>query len=252
MNDAFGHPQSVVVLGGTSDIAGALLERWAGRCRSLVLAGRDDVALDKVADRFRTSTSHVETVTFDASDVVNAQATVAHCFEAASEPVDVVVMAVGELGDQGVDERDPKRVTSMVTVNFVWPAAALTTAAERLRNQGYGRIVVLSSVAGVRVRRANYVYGSAKYGLDGFALGLSEALDGCGVSLHLVRPGFVRTKMTAGRPAAPFAVDADRVAGDIVAGIERRHSVIWSPPAVGWLFSVLRMLPSAIWRRLPG
>jgi len=111
---------------------------------------------------------------------------------------------------------------------------------------------VLSSVAGVRVRRANYVYGAAKYGLDGFAQGLSETLDGSGVSLYLVRPGFVRTKMTAGRPAAPFAVDADRVGADIVAGIERGRPVIWSPPALGWLFSVLRLLPRPIWRRLPG
>jgi decaprenylphospho-beta-D-erythro-pentofuranosid-2-ulose 2-reductase len=251
VNDAFGRPQSVVVLGGTSDIAGALLDRWAERCRSLVLAGRDHAGLEKVAGRFRSSASQVETVTFDAA-AGDAQATVARCFDAAPEPVDVVVMAVGELGEQHADERDPDRVADMVTINFTWPAAALTAAAECLRRQGHGRIVVLSSVAGVRVRRANYVYGAAKYGLDGFALGLADTLDASGVSLHLVRPGFVRTKMTAGRPAAPFAVDSDRVAADIVAGIARGQPVIWSPPAVGWLFSVLRILPEPIWRRLPG
>ena len=251
MNDAFGRPQSVVVLGGTSDIAGAVLERWSDRCRSLVLAGRDHAELEKVAARFRSSTSQVATLTFDAASG-DAQGTIARCFDAASEPVDVVVMAVGELGQQEIDEREPDRVADVVTINFTWPAAALTAAAESLRRQGHGRIIVLSSVAGVRVRRANYVYGAAKYGLDGFAQGLSETLDGSGVSLHLVRPGFVRTKMTAGRPAAPFAVDADRVAADIVAGIERGRPVIWSPPALGWVFSVLRLLPRPIWRRLPG
>ena len=202
MNDAFGRPQSVVVLGGTSDIAGAVLERWSDRCRSLVLAGRDHAELEKVAARFRSSTSQVATLTFDAASG-DAQGTIARCFDAASEPVDVVVMAVGELGQQEIDEREPDRVADVVTINFTWPAAALTAAAESLRRQGHGRIIVLSSVAGVRVRRANYVYGAAKYGLDGFAQGLSETLDGSGVSLHLVRPGFVRTKMTAGRPAAP-------------------------------------------------
>jgi decaprenylphospho-beta-D-erythro-pentofuranosid-2-ulose 2-reductase len=251
MNDAFGHPQSVVVLGGTSDIARALLEQWTSRCRTLVLAGRDKSGLDKVREGFSGSTASVQAVTFDAM-TGDAGVTVRRCFDAAGEAVDVVVMAVGELGDQGADEHDPDRVSHMVTVNFTWPAAALTTAADLLRRQGHGRIVVLSSVAGARVRRANFVYGSAKYGLDGFTQGLSEASRGTGVSVHLVRPGFVRTKMTEGRPSAPFAVDADRVAADIVAGIQRNRAVIWSPPQVGWLFRVFRYLPDPIWRRLPG
>jgi decaprenylphospho-beta-D-erythro-pentofuranosid-2-ulose 2-reductase len=251
VNDAFGRPQSVVVLGGTSDIAGSLVALWSARCRSLVLAGRDQEQLDKVAARFGASISSVATVVFDATKD-DADTTVARCFAAAAEAVDVVVMAVGELGDQEVDEHDPARIARMLAVNFAWPAAALAAAATSLQKQGHGRIVVLSSVAGVRVRRANFVYGSAKYGLDGFAQGLSEALEGSGVSLHLVRPGFVRTKMTEGRPAAPFAVDADRVAADVVAGLERNRSVIWSPPVVGWVFSVLRHLPRSLWRRLPG
>ena len=78
---------------------------------------------------------------------------------------------------------------------------------------------MLSSVAGIRVRRSNFVYGSAKSGLDAFAQGLCEALHGTGVSLYIVRPGFVRTKMTAGRSSAPFAVEAPRVASDIVLGL---------------------------------
>ena len=90
-----------------------------------------------------------------------------------------------------------------------------------LRGQGHGRILVLSSVAGYRVRRSNFVYGAAKAGLDGFAKGLGEAVRGTGVSVHVVRPGFVRTKMTEGRPAAPFAVGPDRVAEDVVRGLER-------------------------------
>jgi decaprenylphospho-beta-D-erythro-pentofuranosid-2-ulose 2-reductase len=127
----------------------------------------------------------------------------------------------------------------------------LAAVAVRLTRQGHGRIVVLSSVAGFRVRRANFVYGSAKAGLDAFLQGLSESLRGTGVSAHIVRPGFVRTKMTAGRSAAPFAVDASRVASDIADGLARDQTIIWSPGLLRWVFSVFRLLPQGLWRRLP-
>jgi decaprenylphospho-beta-D-erythro-pentofuranosid-2-ulose 2-reductase len=140
----------------------------------------------------------------------------------------------------------------MMTVNFSWPAAALSAVAARLRLQGHGRIIVLSSVAGFRVRRSNFVYGSAKAGLDAFAAGLSEALRGTGVSVHIVRPGFVHTKMTRGRPAAPFAVRPEKVAADIIRGLKRGQTVIWSPRILGLVFSALRLAPQALWRRLPG
>ena len=124
--------------------------------------------------------------------------------------------------------------------------------ARRLKEQGAGRIVVLSSVAGVRTRRANYVYGSAKAGLDGYATGLAEALRGSGVVLQVVRPGFVHTKMTAGRPAAPFATTPEVVAEAVVRGLARGTPVIWAPPVLQWAVAVMANLPQAIWRRLPG
>ena len=252
MNDAFGHPQSVLVLGGTSDIARELVALLTeDRGRSVVLAGRDRVALEHAAKDLRQRVACVGTVTFDASALDDVDKTVMRCFEAAAEAVDVVIVAVGELGRQEVDEVDPDRIARMMTVNLTWPAAALSVVAAQLRQQGHGRIIVLSSVAGNRVRRSNFVYGSAKAGLDGFAVGLCEALQGTGVSVHIVRPGFVRTKMTAGRSPAPFAVEAPRVASDIVRGLARGQTVIWSPGLLRWVFSALRMLPGGLWRRLP-
>ena len=252
MQDAFGHPQSVVVLGGTSDIARELVALlMADRGRSVVLAGRDPVALTQAAEGLRRDVARVETVTFDAATADDVDQTVTRCFDAAGEGVDLVIVAVGELGTQELDEVDPGRITQMVTVNFAWPAAALAAVAVRLKRQGHGRIVVLSSVAGFRVRRANFVYGSAKAGLDAFLQGLSESLRGTGVSAHIVRPGFVRTKMTAGRSPAPFAVDASRVASDIANGLARDQTIIWSPGLLRWVFSVFRLLPQGLWRRLP-
>ena len=218
----------------------------------MVLAGRNHAALEKTAQDLRRSVARVATVTFDASTLDDVEKTVTRCFEAADEPVDLVIVAVGELGSQAVDEVDPDRVVRMLTVNFTWPAATLSVVVARLQRQGHGRIVVLSSVAGYRIRRSNFIYGSAKAGLDGFATGLSEALRGTGVSVHIVRPGFVHTKMTAGRRAAPFGVRPEAVASDIAHGLERGQTVIWSPHKLGLLFPALRLVPRALWRRLPG
>ena len=253
MIDAFGQPQSVVILGGTSDIANALLRRLApDRLRSIVIAARqpDRIKLEKQIN----PPPHVRfaAVRFDARDADSAGPVVSQCFEVAGEPVDLVIVAVGELGDSEVDESDPHRVSTLMTVNTTWPAAALAAVAARLRDQGRGRIVVLSSVAGYRVRRSNFVYGAGKAGLDAFAIGLAESLRATDVSVHVVRPGFVFTKMTEGRKAAPFAVGADRVADDIADGIAKGRTVIWSPALLKWVFGVLRLLPQGIWRRLPG
>lgn len=253
MYDAFGHPQSAVVLGGTSDIAREIIKVLAGqRCRTVVLAGRDSSALERAADELGGSVANVATVGFDATSTDDVDKTIRQCFEAANEQIDLVIMAVGELGVQETDETDPRRIAHMMTVNATWPCAALAETAARLQRQGHGRIVVLSSVAGFRVRRSNFVYGSTKAGLDGFALGLGEAVRGTGISVHVVRPGFVHTKMTEGRPAAPFAVGPERVARDVVRGLERDDAVIWSPGALRYVFSAFRLLPQALWRRLPG
>jgi decaprenylphospho-beta-D-erythro-pentofuranosid-2-ulose 2-reductase len=105
--------------------------------------------------------------------------------------------------------------------------------------------------SGLRVRRSNFVYGSTKAGLDGFALGLGDALHGSGARVMVVRPGFVRTPMTAHLPAAPFAVDADEVAAAVVDGLARDAGIVYVPALLRPIFAVLRLLPRGVWRRLP-
>jgi decaprenylphospho-beta-D-erythro-pentofuranosid-2-ulose 2-reductase len=166
--------------------------------------------------------------------------------------IDLVLIAAGVLGTNQPAGLDADQFASLATSNFTGPGAAMTAFARVLKAQGQGRIVVLSSVAGYRVRAANLVYGAAKAGLDGFALGLGDSLVGTGVKVTVVRPGFVRTKMTTGRREPPLAVDASDVADAVVRGLEKDADVIWAPPAMRYIFAILRILPRSIWRRLPG
>jgi decaprenylphospho-beta-D-erythro-pentofuranosid-2-ulose 2-reductase len=189
-------------------------------------------------------------VAFDANDLDQVGALVDSGFSTLHR-VDLVVIAVGLLYDTEEDERDPTRVARCLTVNFTWPAAALSRIAHHLRQQGSGRVVVLSSVAGVRVRRANFIYGSAKAGLDAYARTLNQTLEGSGATVMVVRPGFVHSKMTEGRKAVAMATTPEAVAQDIVKGLEDGAEVVWSPGKLRALFFVLGLVPEPIWRRLP-
>jgi decaprenylphospho-beta-D-erythro-pentofuranosid-2-ulose 2-reductase len=224
----------------------------ARRLRRIVLLGRDEVGLAAVAKELQAlGTVEVDTATFDITDAARLATVVADSSTRLGQ-VDLVLVAAGMLGNQASDESDPEAVARVLTTNFTGTAAIMTAFASVLRHQGQGRMVVLSSVAGVRVRRANYVYGASKAGLDGFALGMAEALRGSGASLMIVRPGWVATRMTEGLDPAPFATTPEAVAADVVAGMERSTPVVWSPRPLRLVFAVMRLLPAALWRRLPG
>jgi decaprenylphospho-beta-D-erythro-pentofuranosid-2-ulose 2-reductase len=250
MENAFGQPQSVVVLGGTSDIARAIVKRLCGaRTHTVVLAGRDQARLAAAAAEARGyGAATTDTVIFDAEDVADAQRCVAEAFAKAGDAVDLVLVTVGELGDQSADEDDPARAASIAVVDFAWPCAALAEVRRRLVAQGHGRVVVFSSLAAVRVRRNNYLYGAAKAGLDRVCQGIAESLAGTGASLQIVRPAFVRSKMTAGRTETPFATGVNEVAETVVRGMAAGEPVIWSPPPLRYVAAVLRVLPAPLWR----
>lgn len=253
MIDATGMPQRAVVIGGTSDLARAICRALAARrLRHVVLAGRDRAAMGAVADELRSAgVEEVVTAAYDVTDV-HAHLKLVEAAAAALGQVDLVLVAAGTLGDQEVAEQDPEETARVLDTNLTGPAAALAAFAALLRKQGQGRLVVLSSVAGVRVRRANFVYGASKAGLDAFALGLADAMAGSGAGVTVVRPGWVATRMTAGRQPAPFATTAEAVASDVVAGLAKGARVVWSPPVLRPVFGVLRLLPQPIWRRMPG
>ncbi len=250
MIDATGRPQSVLVLGGASEIAQRVVDRMVeAGCHTVVLAGRPSRRLDDAVRRAADGGAKtVEAVPFDAADVAHHREFVDAAFDRFGD-LDVVLVAAGQLGNQETLEHDPAGTASLITTNFTGLAAALVATSDRMRRQGHGRIVVLSSVAGDRPRRANFVYGSSKSGLDAFARGLGDALAGSGVGVTVVRPGFVSGRMTAGMRPAPFATSPEAVADAIVAALRRRSEIVYVPATLRWVFAVMRVLPGPVWRR---
>lgn len=256
MKDPTGAVGSVLVLGGGSEIGAAIAARLAGpRRATVVLAGRDEARMAPAAERIRAAgAGRVETLAFDATDHASHDAVVADAVRLAGD-LDVVVLAFGVLGahDALSDGTDAAgRAVEVAAVNYVGGVSAGLAAARRLRQQGHGTLVVLSSVAGERVRSANFVYGSSKAGLDGFAQGLGDALAGTGAHVLVVRPGFVRGRMTAGMPPAPLATTPEKVAEATAAALAAGRETVWVPAALRPAFAVLRHLPRAAWRRVPG
>lgn len=250
MRDAVGDVQSLLVLGGTSEIALATARKLAGgRTRKVILAARDPAGAEAAADELRRAGAEVATVAFDALDLESHAGFVRQVFDDHGD-IDCVLVAFGVLGAQEDYERDGLAAARAVQVNFTGAVSVTMPLVERLRAQGHGVVVFLSSVAAERARKSNYVYGSTKAGLDAFAQGLGDSLQGTGVEVMVVRPGFVRTKMTAGLEEAPMTVEPGKVADAIVAGLRRRSHTVWAPAPLRVVFSVLRHLPRALFKRL--
>ncbi|MFI9581089.1 decaprenylphospho-beta-D-erythro-pentofuranosid-2-ulose 2-reductase [Streptomyces sp. NPDC052236] len=250
MKDAFGTPQSLLLLGGTSDIGLATARRLvARRTRTVWLAGRPSPALEAAAAELRNLGAQTHTVAFDALDPTAHGTVLGKVF--AEGDIDMVLLAFGVLGDQTNDELEPLAAVRVAQTNYTGALSASLVCAGALQAQGHGSLVVLSSVAGERARRANFIYGSSKAGLDAFAQGLGDAMRTRGVHVMVVRPGFVRTKMTAGLPAAPLAATPEAVATAIELGLRRRSETVWVPGALRVVMSALRHVPRPVFRKLP-
>jgi short-subunit dehydrogenase len=241
---------AVLLLGGRSEIGLKVAERLAAG-RTVVLAARRAAELTAETARMTAAgAAEVHTVEFDADEVAVHPELMTRIFADAG-PVGVVVVAFGILGDQQRAEQDPAHAVQVVYTDYVAQISILTVLANLLKTQGAGDLVVFSSVAGLRVRRANYVYGSAKAGLDGFASGLGDALHGTGVHLLLVRSGFVIGRMTEGMAPAPLSSTPDQVADAVVKALRKRRIRAWVPGALRPAYFVARLVPQAVWRRMP-
>jgi decaprenylphospho-beta-D-erythro-pentofuranosid-2-ulose 2-reductase len=248
MNDALGGVQTVLVLGGTSELALATLRAMDLRPGARVaLAGRDTARLAEVS----VPGADVIALPWDAADSSAGPELIEKAVAELGD-LDVVLAAAGILGEQDRAESDPAHAAEILQINLVGLVAAVMPAAAQLKKQGHGVLAVFSSVAGLRGRRSNFVYGASKAGLDALSEGLQASLVGSGARLVLVRPGFVHTKMTAGREEAPFSTTPDVVGAAVAKAIRRGKAVVHVPRVVGPVFVALRALPRPIFRRLPG
>jgi decaprenylphospho-beta-D-erythro-pentofuranosid-2-ulose 2-reductase len=248
--DAVGNPQSILLLGGTSEIGLAVVEAFASdRPLRVVLAARPSDRLDAARARLEARGCAVETHPFDAEALDTHADVVRKAFTGGD--IDVAVVAFGLLGDNEKAWTDASYAARLAQVNYTAAVTVGVALAERMREQGHGAIVAFSSVAGERARRSNFVYGSTKAGLDAFYSGLTEALRPHGVTVTVVRPGFVHTRMTEGMKPAPLSTTPEAVAAITVDAVRKRRELVWAPAQVRFLMSVLRHLPRAVFRRLP-
>jgi decaprenylphospho-beta-D-erythro-pentofuranosid-2-ulose 2-reductase len=214
-----------------------------------VLAARPGERRERAVAELRATGARLEVLDFDAHDLEAHAAVV----EAAADggDLDVMVVAYGVLGDNERAWTDAGAAVELARTNYLAPVVSGVALGDRIRRQGHGVVVALSSVAGERPRRSNFVYGSTKAGFDAFYVGLAEALRPLGGRVLVVRPGFVRTKMTEGLEAAPLTVSADDVARAVVEGVAAGREQLWVPRAMRPVMSALRHLPRPLFRRLP-
>src|ERR1035437_9096766 len=242
---------TVLLLGGRSEIGLETVELLASGRVVILAARRSDDLTEEIARITGAGSRAVHCVEFDADDT----ATHHSWFEkivAEHGPIGVAVLAFGVLGNQTLAEQDPAHAVGVVHTDYVAQINVLTIVANLLRVQGAGQIVVFSSIAGVRVRRATFVYGSAKAGLDGFASGLADALHGSGVHLLLVRSGFVIGRMTEGMTSVPLlSTTPEQVAAAVVKGLQPRAGPVWIPRVLRPAAFVMRLVPQSIWRQIP-
>lgn len=250
MIDAVGNPQSLLLLGGTSDIALAIAGKYlAERPLEVVLAARPSERRKLAAERLRAAGAEVSEVDFDATDTGSHPAVIERAFEGGD--IDVTVVAFGLLGDAEQVWQDHGKAVELATVNYTAAVSVGVALADRLKKQAHGAVIALSSVAGERVRRSNFVYGSTKAGFDGFYLGLGEALRPHGVKVTVVRPGQVKTKMTEGMGKAPLEQTADQVAEIAVNAARKGKELVWAPSQFRVVMSILRHVPRPVFRKLP-
>ncbi|WP_328585150.1 SDR family NAD(P)-dependent oxidoreductase [Streptomyces sp. NBC_00370] len=256
MKDAFGSPRSLLVLGGTSEIGLATARRLITRgVRTVWLAGRPSAGLESAAGALRAlhADMDVRTVAFDALETDAHEEALGKVF--AEGDIDLVLLAFGVLGDQARDEAAPLAAVRVAQTNYTGAVSAALVCAAALQAQGRGSLVVLTAAAGERARRTDFIHGSSKAGLDAFTQGLGDAMYGTGVHVMIVRPGFVRSRMTAGRTAGPaealLTTTPGAVATAVELGLRRRSETVWVPGATRVVMSALRHLPRALFRTLP-
>lgn len=252
MIDATGNPQTILLLGGTSEIGLAIVKEYLAKqpLRVVLAAMPGDPSLGAaVADLKSCGATAVDALDFDATAFDTHPGVIDAAWRLAD--VDVAIVAFGLLGDAEQLWQDQAAAVQIAEVNYTGAVSVGVLLGQKMKAQGYGQIIVMSTVAGELVRRSNFVYGSTKAGLDGFYRMLGEALAPYGPKVLVVRPGQVRTRMSAGVKEAPLTVDKEDVAAQVVDAARKGQKLIWAPAPFQFVMWALKHVPGPIFRRLP-
>lgn len=248
MLNAFHSPQSVALIGATSDIGQAILKALPqDNLETCYVVARDPKRAAKSLAEILPSRTKLTKVSFQAEKTQSHKTIVDQLF--AEGDLDIAIIAVGVLGNNP-DLDEAANALEVMSVNYVASAHLMLLIAERMKLQGHGQIEIISSFAQTRPRVDNFVYGSSKAGLDFMARGLNDKLDGTGVSVCILRPGFVRTRMTRLMPEAPFTVNSDAVGKLAVKLLKSGEPVGYAPPILKWVALIFTFLPTSIFRKI--
>src|SRR6476469_2595389 len=261
--DATGNPQTILLLGGTSEIGLAICARYLRNAAArVVLADLSNLPkrVDAIAEMKAAGAKSVDFFFNDAATTESHPKVIDAAFKdgvGGPRDVDVAIVAFGLLGNAEELWQNQRKAVQIAEINYTAAISVGVLLGEKMRAQGFGQIIAMSSAAGERVRRSNFVYGSTKAGLDGFYLGLGEALREFGVRVLVIRPGQVRTTTTVehwkatGPKEAPFTVDKEYVAELAVTASAKGKELVWAPGAFRYVMMVLRHIPRPIFRKLP-
>jgi short-subunit dehydrogenase len=241
----------IIIIGATSAIAEQCARRWLSRPADLLLVGRDEAKLARVAGDLavRSPASRIECAVVDFLDP-SAIRSLVEGF-ASEGAIDIALVAHGTLPDQLQCQQDLAACREAIAINSISPALFLEALAGRMAAAGSGRLAVIGSVAGDRGRRSNYVYGAAKSLLEGYAQGLQHRFAGSGPTVSLIKPGPTRTPMTAGLEESGMRLaPVEAVAERIVRGVGRGRPVIYAPGKWALIMMVIRHLPRFVFNRL--
>ncbi|OAK52006.1 decaprenylphospho-beta-D-erythro-pentofuranosid-2-ulose 2-reductase [Rhodococcoides kyotonense] len=250
--DAVGNPQTILVLGGTSEIGLAITEEYLAKSPARVILAalpNDPLRDSAVAQLTAKGAKAVDVIDFDALDTASHPKVIDEAWSKGDVDVAIVAFAV----DFDAEElwQDQRKAVLTANINYTASVSVGVLLGEKMKAQASGRIIVMSSVAGERVRRSNFVYGSTKAGLDGFYLGLGEALRPFGPRVTVIRPGMVRTKFSAHVKEAPLTVDKEDIAALAVAASQKGKDLVWAPGPFRFVMMILRHVPRPIFRKLP-
>jgi short-subunit dehydrogenase len=240
----------ILIVGATSAIAEACARRWAGGPVTFALVGRNAGKLAQTAADLVVRGARVHQEVLDMNDMARFAGVLDRCLDACGG-FDIALIAPGTLPDQAACEADALLAAREFSVNATSTIAFLTELAGRMQAAGSGVIAVISSVAGDRGRASNHLYGAAKAAVTAFCEGLRGRMARHGVHVLTIKPGFVDTPMTRGLPLPrPLVASPDRVAGAILAAIDRRRDTVYVPWFWSIIMFVIRVIPSPIFKRL--